>query len=135
MNDIINVSVKKLLDWACSPFESNPWSGEAPISIEEIANAIESKKFSKRPYNAYSEKEVPRAYHVGRVAYLVVHGWDDPIDIDVGNPSIGYHTSNVVCDGWHRLAASAFLKKKYIKCAWSGENAEARRLLFRGKIK
>ena len=52
--------------------------------------------------------DAPQIEHLGRIRYLIENDWSDPIDIDVGVPSLGYAgPAWPVTDGNHRLAAAA----------------------------
>src|SRR5579859_2462738 len=53
-------------------------------------------------------------WHAKRVAYLVQYGWDAPIILDVGIPSLGY-VPYPLLDGHHRLCAAIIRGDKTIR--------------------
>jgi hypothetical protein len=57
---------------------------------------------------------------VERIAYLVVNGWDDAIEIDVGVPSLLCHVDWIVLDGNHRLAAAIYRGDTMISASVGG---------------
>jgi hypothetical protein len=119
---MVRIPVKQLREF-CDPFESNPWNLES-FSRELIQIAIDNEDFVTEPV-LYSES---RERHIARVAYLVVNPARDPIDIDVGVPSLGCHVPWFICDGNHRFAAAIFLKKRYIFAEVSGSLEYAKEL-------
>jgi len=70
-----------------------------------------------------------RRYHIERVAYFVVHGWSDPIDLDVGVPSLGCHIVWVIQDGNHRFYAAVIRGSKSILATLSGDLNHAQEVL------
>jgi hypothetical protein len=65
--------------------------------------------------------EGSKAYHAGRIAHLVINGWNDPIDIDVGVPVLSFTPTWLVPDGNHRLAAAIFRDDEFIAADVSGD--------------
>lgn len=61
--------------------------------------------------------------HAERIAWLVLYPAEDPIEIDVGVPILGYHIPWPVLDGNHRLAAAIFRKDLTILVAPAGQCA------------
>lgn len=100
-----------------SPFEIFSWDPEdEPLTREEIEAAItagnlNSKHFSD-PLTGW-----PRQLHVERVAYLVVHPSDDPVDLDMGTQG----SPASLIDGYHRLASAIYRKAPSIKAMLSGD--------------
>ena len=97
----------------------NPINGvwaKGTCSKRKISNAIKAKRF------VHDEKSND---HAARVAYFVQFGWDDPIQIDVCIPSLGYHTKELVTDGNHRLAAAIYRGDKKIVAEISGDINDA----------
>ena len=112
--------VSSLIPW--SPFDSVVWHVlEIPLTREEIQEAIDAKKLLGNPVPEHLADQSLRELHVQRIAYLVVHGWDDPIAIDVGVPCLGYHVDWVVQDGHHRLAAAIFRGDEHIQVLVDGD--------------
>lgn len=107
----------------CDPLE-NPWYG-APIFEAEIAEAIAAGRlnaelFSRDEKGTARNEPWVREQHIERIAWLVVHGWTDPIQIDVGVPSLGCWVKWPVVDGNHRLAAAIFRRDEHIQADLSG---------------
>ena len=81
----------------CDPFKGCCWPGlDRPITIEEVAEAM---KHSVEPKSRRQE-------HVAAISQYVINGWDDPIAIDVGVPSMGCCPAWLIQDGNHRFAAA-----------------------------
>jgi hypothetical protein len=59
--------------------------------------------------------------HAARIAYLVKHGWDDNIDIDVGVPSLGAVGHWPYTDGNHRICAAILRGDTHIRAEVSGD--------------
>ncbi|MBM5458724.1 hypothetical protein H8F21_14240 [Pseudomonas sp. P66] len=60
--------------------------------------------------------------HPARIAYLVLNPASDPIQLDIGCPSLGYWgPSWPVVDGNHRLAAAIYRKDDSIPALVDGE--------------
>lgn len=64
--------------------------------------------------------------HAARIAWLVVNGWTDPIELDFGIPSLG-HSWYPLLDGHHRLAAAIFRQNPFILANCSGSVEEIER--------
>jgi hypothetical protein len=101
---MVKLPLSKLEPW--SPFENVVWGTdlEEPLTQEEVKEAIASEDFKVDPDWSpdLDDRHHGRRAHVARVAYLVVHGWDDPIDFEA-DPH-GW----CIYDGNHRLAAAIF---------------------------
>lgn len=93
---------------------------EDRVSAEEIKEAIDANNLRCEPVEWHNE-DVPRIEHAKRIAHFVKNGWPDPIDVDVGCPSLGYNTCQYVIDGHHRLAAAIYRGDETIIAAVSGE--------------
>lgn len=121
--------VGRLLE-LCNPFKDPPWEGVASLSMEGIRAAVRDRFVEP---SSYSDGGRGRSWgvedHIARIAYLVIHGWDDPIDVDVGVPSLGCWLEWPVTDGNHRLAAAAVRGDEYIVASVSG-SCEYMRELF-----
>lgn len=114
------IPVDRLLE-LCNPFVNPPWEEVASLSVEGIRAAARDGFIEPR---SYSDGDRSRTWtvedHIARIAYLVIHGWDDPIDVDVGVPSLGCWLDWPVTDGNHRLAAAAVRGDTYIVANMSG---------------
>ena len=116
----INVPISRLKK-ICNPFDSSPWA--TSVSLDEVRLAIKNCDFVE-PRDSQNTED-----HAGRIALLVVKGWDDPIDIDVGCPILSYWPDWIIQDGNHRTAAAIYLKKRYIKASVAGQMDYAKKLL------
>jgi hypothetical protein len=114
--DAIWVPVDRL-SRLCNPFECYPWGGTGRISFRDVESALISlREEASLPVSW----DAPVWMQAQRIAWLVKHGWSDPIDIDVAVPSLGCHVPWPVLDGNHRLAAAIFLGHKEILADVSG---------------
>ncbi len=87
------------------PLATPPW-GCAPIAREEVLHAIASGGLAHEYPRTIGGADWSREDHIARIAYLSLHGWNTPLDIDVGVPSLGCHVAWPILDGNHRLAAA-----------------------------
>lgn len=125
---VLQVPVVRLRE-LCDPTKSTPWGYR--IAPKEVDKAIEAGKFQTSPWKAFPRSFTgkERQYHIERVAYFVVHGWLDPIDIDVGVPSLGCHVGWVIQDGNHRFYAAVIRGSKSILATLSGDLNYAQEVL------
>lgn len=95
------------------------WVGMgSPLTRAEVQKALDGGRLTSDPVGAgwdIAEDVDLRRRHAERVAYLVVHGWDDPIDID---PFPGDWP---IQDGNHRLAAAFFREDTDIDASFWGD--------------
>ena len=120
--------MEKLVD----ELEAGDWvedHGDKKVSVqpspEEIEEAISEGNFETRGFqndckeitaewnreagNSFEQYcRLRRQYHARRIAYFVVHGWDDPIVLH--GDEHGIH------DGLHRLKAAKHKGMKTISC-------------------
>lgn len=129
--DIHELSVARL-SVVANPFRHDPW-GIGPLTRLTVTRAINRlrQKYSRRGdkpmagpcWAMKGSKRERRRWHVERVAWLVVYGWDDPIEIDVGVPSLGCFPDWIVQDGNHRLAAAIYLGRRTILASCGGQQS------------
>ncbi len=127
--EVVQVSVDKLLE-TCIIAPATPWGYQ--IALDEVRDAISKQEFESTPweligFEVFAEEE--RQYHIRRIAYLVVHGWSDPIEIDVGCPCLGFYTDWLILDGNHRFFAAVIRKDEYILSTIAGQLDYAEELL------
>ncbi len=103
--------------------------GKDAITREEIQRAIDDEDFHSEPIAEEWYEDGVRDKHIKRIAYLVVHGWDDAIEIDVGVPVLSYWNDHIVIDGNHRLAAAIFRGDETIGACIAGQLDYAEELL------
>lgn len=112
----IEIKVKRLAE-INNPFGNSPWGYR--INHSDVLKAIEAKSFEPTP--KIPNKRSARRYHINRIAYLVVHGWTDSIEVDVGVPFLGYNPDWIIIDGNHRFAASLYRGDETIKALLGGD--------------
>lgn len=98
------VPLRRILNLA-DPVVSPPWECGILLSKEDVLDAIAKQDWLALPVDD-SEQGNPFA-HARRIAYLVEHGWNDPIEVDVGIPCLWCHPVWPVLDGNHRVYAAA----------------------------
>ena len=121
--DVVSVPVGVLAGF-CNPFEAVCWHGDLdrPITMDEVAEAVVAVALCAPAEEEHlPATQTARATHVARIAWFVVHGWNDPVSIDVGVPALGHHTGWMVDDGNHRLAAALFRGDTSISAEISGQ--------------
>lgn len=100
-----------------NPFDGVCWPDlERPITTVDVGEALVSRAL-RHPDEGDC---TTRAEHAGRIAWFIVNGWRDPIEVDVGIPSMGYVPEWPIQDGNHRLAAAILLKCRTIDIRFSG---------------
>jgi hypothetical protein len=120
------VDLRRYLDLYpdCDPFEAYIWDEYVlrPERIWQHYRADNARETSVRLYS-YSprQRRYQRQQHERRVAWLMLHGWTDPIDIDVGVPALGYGSTHCTCDGNHRIAAALLMDHPYVLATCSGQ--------------
>lgn len=112
-----SIPVDKLT--AFSPFTNSVWAEvDKPITRKAVQKAIEmGRMLAPVDVVLYG---VTRASHIQRIAWFVRHGWGDPIEIDVGIPSLSYYNDWFVIDGNHRHAAAIFRRESHILATIGG---------------
>lgn len=102
------------------PYEDHVW-GPWVISIDEVARAVVEGRIAPIPEWAADFPRGPpaaddRAYHIERIAYLVLYPSDDPISIEV----VDTCGSTIINDGHHRIAAGIFRADQKILVDYGG---------------
>lgn len=113
------LSVSKLQE-ACNPFEA--WCEEPIPTVDKVRQKVTCLKLRAEPYKPGSSWSSDQ--HMERIAYLVVHGWEDPIEVDFGIPTLGYVPGWLVTDGNHRFAAAIVRGDASIKASCGGQVSE-----------
>jgi hypothetical protein len=94
IKSMVKLPLSKLESW--NPFRNVVWGMdlEEPITREEVEEAIASEDFKVEEaiasedfkvdpdWSPSLEDGVTRRDHIARVAYLVVHGWEDAIEFE-----------------------------------------------------
>jgi hypothetical protein len=119
MGDSVQAVPLDALKELCNPFDGICWRGlEKPVTRQEIAAALASNTLLAP--DGSSTLTLDRAGHIARIAWFVVHGWTDHIEIDVGVPSMGCYVQWPVEDGNHRYAAAIYRDDATIAAEISG---------------
>lgn len=103
----VQIPIPKLRNH-CDPLDCPPW-GCGAVPRAAISEAIKEGRLNTTPFS----EGLPGGYdsdinHAERIAYFVVHGWEAPIEVDVGVPALLCHVDWLVQDGNHRLAAAIY---------------------------
>jgi hypothetical protein len=100
-----------------SPFRGAVWEEmDSPLRPSEVRAAIQDGRLLPPGSPAASRED-----HAARVAWFAVHGWEDPIEVDIGIPEVAEWSSWwPIIDGNHRFAAAVFLKAQTIRGIFSG---------------
>ena len=123
MLEVVRVSVSKLREMA-DPFGCDVWSCGSILAKESVTDSLHSKRYKFSPYPGqvlHDCKPWSLQDHADRVAYLVVFGWCEPVQVDVGIPDIGFMPQWPIIDGNHRLAAAIFAGLEAIDAEVSGD--------------
>lgn len=113
-----------------SPFRSTVWCGvNRPITRWEIRREIREGRLL-HPTHLCGARFATRIDEIRLVAWLVVNGWNDPIEIDVGCPVLGHHIDWAIQDGNHRFAAAIYRGDPFILGEASGQVDEIQRYLY-----
>jgi len=112
---LASVSVEHLAS-ICNPIDDDPWAVNVNKELVFACVAEGEMLDSPVPSDDYANTRK----HAARIAYLITHGWNDAISVDVGVPSLGCYINWIVTDGNHRLAAAILRKDSHIQCSISG---------------
>lgn len=111
------IPVDRLLAAVGNPFEVHQ------INQNMVREALRfgTYELASEPYCHGSLVSVERdpEWHAQRVAYLVRYGWEHPLEIDVGIPSMNYYPYCLL-DGHHRLCAAIIREDEEIRAEISG---------------
>lgn len=104
----------------CNPFKAMPWGTR--VTEKMVKTALDAGQIASVPIpNQRTQgNRIPASRHAARIAYFVTEGFGDPIQLDVGVPELGAHTSWLIADGNHRFAAALYSGQTSIACEVSG---------------
>lgn len=105
-----------------------PW-GLSHLSREEVLDAWRDGKLGATPFDPDADRAWSRREHAERVAWLWAFGWNDPIRVDVGDPSQGRAMDWPVADGNHRVMAAWMMGSKTIASVIDGPKARIQKFL------
>lgn len=105
----VQIPVKTLIKLGYNPFSNCPWG--CKVTKANVTAALKANRLVAIPDETWAADSIRHGkpspvYHEERIAYLVKNGWNDPIQIDVGIPSMNCHVDWMVIDGNHRVAAA-----------------------------
>lgn len=130
---VIELSVAKLQE-RCDPFAGCCWCGlDRPITVRDVYAAIRDDNLAPPVNAAFGKDNDDRERHVARVAWFVVHGWDEPLGVDVGVPSLGCCPAWPVIDGNHRWAAAIYRDDRTVRAKVDGAVDEIEKLVDTAK--
>lgn len=112
------VPLSRILNLA-NPIECPPWDCGILLGKGDVLDALASGEVLSEPV-ADAHKGNP-FHHACRIAWLVQHGWDDPIEVDVGVPHMGCYPEWPILDGNHRVYAAAVRGDKEILVTVAGD--------------
>lgn len=117
----------------CDPIRDNCWGLDCPITQKDVETAVNTNILLE-PKVTLINRDIRKIDHIARIAWFVVNGWNDPIDIDVGVPSLGCYPKWPLEDGNHRLAAAIIRGDRVIPAYMSGSVNEIQKFLERVSI-
>lgn len=118
--DYTLIPIARILDQIDDPFER--WDIFKPVKPEMVMKAVMDGSYAlgTESYSHGKGSGVQTAtWHARSIAWLMKNGWEEPIDIDVGIPSMGYYPY-ILTDGHHRLCAAIMTGESLIKAQVSG---------------
>jgi hypothetical protein len=108
----------------CDPYQGC-WPDLAkPISVKEVEQCLragaekEHAPFRDWFANHRDDAAVNRQMHVEKIAWFARYGFQQPLEVDVGIPSMGCYVDWFVQDGNHRLAAAIFRQEHLGENPW-----------------
>lgn len=108
-----------------SPFENDVWRCGivSKAMVEQAVHEGQAYDFIQwnAVINACPNQAPSQQQHAARIAYLVKHGWNDCIDIDVGVPSLGMVVHWPYTDGNHRICAAIVRSDTHIEADICGD--------------
>lgn len=111
-----------------SPFICYPWALPTPglLTVAMVETALKANKGEGECWSSplvEDERQLwPLERHAQRVAWLVMHGWTEPVEFEC-YPRTGHR----LLDGYHRLGAAIILRSETIPAYVSGLLAMAKR--------
>jgi hypothetical protein len=106
----------------CNPVFLYVEAGNLETLRERVAEANSSE--GAIPYSAMVPIQKHEQYnHFARIKWLMENGWQEPISIEVGIPSLGFVPEWMIDDGNHRTAAAMLMGRETIEVEFSGSVA------------
>jgi hypothetical protein len=107
------IKTSALLNYA-NPFEETAWVDLSNhLTLKEVDQVLVKGQEKLWPPFCFNDwvglsSLAIRRRHLQKVAWFVKHGFQAPISLDVGIPSMGYCPSWLIDDGNHRFTAAAY---------------------------
>lgn len=112
---ILTRSVARYLN----PFLDDCWALGAPVTRAQVRRCIASGRLEARrncmAQRRVNQQEACEDYDAARIAYFVVNGIPDPIDLEIMGPD-----DIRIDEGCHRLAAAIFRKDEFVMASYGG---------------
>ncbi len=124
---IINLNIKKLNNKIKLFNTSFPWGVEiSKYDVRRMCVGFNLSQPDGHIYRTSGESDHKlKVRHVERIAWFVINGWEDPIEIDFGCPDLysayDYLSFWPITDGNHRYAAAIIRGDKTILAGCSGQ--------------
>ncbi len=123
----------------CNPFKGCWIELVQPLRVDEVVAVIEAgHEDLQQPFAVWTQRrnmaqQTARQQHARKVAWFARNGFQKPIQVDVGVPSLGCYPRWLVEDGNHRLAAALVRthlldEDPWLPLAVSGSVARAKEL-------
>lgn len=120
--------LKLLATW--DPFTACVWDIKKPVTEREIRKLVLKGEWVPP---GRLNNDCSRINHMRRIAWFVINGWSDPIDLDVGIPVLGFWVGWGITDGNHRYVASIVRGDRSIPVSCSGQVSEWKQYLSRAR--
>jgi hypothetical protein len=94
----------------CDPYVGCWLDIDRPITTQEVTHCLARgcEQLTNTRHPLWRLPRGARARHVRKIAYFVRHGFNEPVQLDVGVPALGAYNSYFVVDGNHRLASDLY---------------------------
>ncbi len=121
--DALNWTRTSTLLRYCNPFEQCWADLPTPLTFEDVQQALQRKRLTLgEPYDlpeaaVLSETEA-RTLHARKVAWFVRHGFQEPLELDVGVPEWHCYVTHFIQDGNHRFAAAVYRHRTMGEDPW-----------------
>lgn len=124
---IVHLSVRAL-EGVWSPYDCDVWECGDCLSTLGVLRCLEDGWLTP-PSDEFAVHD-HIWHHESRVAWLVIHGWNDPIEVDFGSPVLWGTDWWAITDGNHRLAAAIYRGEASILADCAGDEEEIYRFAF-----
>jgi hypothetical protein len=115
------------------PFDTVVWwkDLDEPLTTEEIETAVERGDLQPPDSDRYCvDQPCSRQKHIERIAWLVVNGWNQPLNMDVGVVGMALEPTWFVTDGNHRFAAAIVRGDDFVYAYIQGDMGRLQELVY-----